>query len=128
MKQNYIDEFVELGRGILHGYSEESFRRKERFHSLGKKVCRALADALGLSKGSYDVRSNKGGTAVAGEVTLHAENLYIQFSDCALRRGFMVRPCKGRKDYCGGVNNWVDYSALFNFKRGVEEIKNLLKI
>src|SRR3546814_7738569 len=41
---------------------------------------RRLADALALDEGSFDIRSNKGGPAVSGEVTLHGEDVWVQLS------------------------------------------------
>lgn len=82
---------------------------KAKFHSNGKTLLRALAKELELPAKSYDVRSNMGGIAVSGEITLHAENIYIQISESFCSRGvdFLVRSCKGRRDYTGGCNNFV---------------------
>lgn len=86
---------------------------KAAFHSEGKAVLRKLAKALGLTPGTYDIRSNMGGIAVSGEVTLHGENLYVQFAQSfGGNNGFMWRTCKGRKDYTGGRNNWSQWEAL----------------
>ena len=52
--------------------------QKRSFHATGRKRLKALATALGLEAGSFDVRSNLGGIAVSGEVTLHGEHLYVQ--------------------------------------------------
>jgi hypothetical protein len=45
-----------------------------------ENALKALADALRLSSGEFDLRSNKGGIAVSGEVTLHGDDLYVQVS------------------------------------------------
>ena len=52
--------------------------RKELFHREGLTLLRSLAKRMGLAKGSFQVRSNKAGDAVYGEVTLHAETFYVQ--------------------------------------------------
>jgi hypothetical protein len=44
---------------------------------------RQLATALRLRAGSFDLRSNKAGIAMSGEVTLHHARVYIQVSQPA---------------------------------------------
>lgn len=87
---------------------------KDAFHREAKKALKALAEKLGLSKSDYDLRSNKGGPAVSGEITLHSESLYVQisggiFSD---KLSVMYRTCKGRKDYSGGTNNFTSVEVM----------------
>jgi hypothetical protein len=53
---------------------------KRRFHHQARCRMLDLADALGLEPDEYDLRSNQGGIAVSGEVTLHADRLYVQAS------------------------------------------------
>lgn len=48
---------------------------KTAFHNEAKRALRALANHLGLAPDSYNLRSNKAGPAVSGEVTLHTETL-----------------------------------------------------
>lgn len=52
--------------------------QKRAFHATGRKRLKALADALGFRPDSFDLRSNQGGIAVSGEVTLHHFALYVQ--------------------------------------------------
>lgn len=88
--------------------------QKRSFHATGLKHLRILAKAIGFAPGSFDIRSNCGGIAVSGEVTLHHENLYVQISQpatCA-NTGILIRTCKGRKDYVGGRNNFASLSML----------------
>ena len=47
--------------------------QKRAFHATGRKRLKSLAAALGFEPGSYDLRSNLGGIAVSGEVTMHHE-------------------------------------------------------
>jgi hypothetical protein len=58
---------------------------------------------------SFDLRSNQGGVAVSGEVTLHADRLYVQASQptTGSDTGILFRSCDGRRDYVGGVNNFA---------------------
>jgi hypothetical protein len=82
---------------------------KVAMHRAAMGMLRELAAALGYAPDAYDVRSNKGGIAVTGEVTLHADNLYVQVCDAwgSNHLAFLVRTCKGRKDYCGGANHYL---------------------
>lgn len=88
--------------------------QKRAFHKEASRVLRALADELGFEKGSFDLRSNQGGIAVSGEITLHHDDVYIQVSQSATGsdKGIMIRTCEGRKDYTGGRNNFLTYAAL----------------
>jgi hypothetical protein len=87
---------------------------KRLFHSRARSQLRRLATALGLSPGSYDLRSNRAGIAVSGEITLHTEHLYVQASQSAMgnANGILFRTCKGRKDYVGGRNNFASLDLL----------------
>jgi hypothetical protein len=90
---------------------------KEAFHKEGKAVLRKVAKALNLDKGEFEVRSNKGGIAVSGEVTLHTDKLYIQVSQSPFSssgREVFYRTCEGRKDYTGGTNQWTSSAELLN--------------
>jgi hypothetical protein len=51
---------------------------KRLFHSHARRRRLALAVALSLGGGQYDLRSNEAGIAV--EITLHADNSYVQIS------------------------------------------------
>ena len=88
--------------------------QKRSFHLQGRKRLKALADALGFESGSYDLRSNRGGVAVSGEVTLHYDRLYVQICQPATGwdRGILIRSCEGRKDYSGGRNHFAPLSWL----------------
>lgn len=88
---------------------------KAAFHKEAKKVLRALADELGLSKDQYDLRSNQGGIAVSGEVTLHTDRMYVQVSQgMGVNMNVMMRTCDGRKDYGGHQNNFCSAQMLEN--------------
>lgn len=80
--------------------------RKAVFHREARRLMQGLAKALGLPGGSFDVRSNQGGIAVSGEVTLHGEQVYVQVSQPCFGPGTEVlfRRCNGRKDYSGEQN------------------------
>ncbi len=88
---------------------------KGSWHQEVKARLDALARHLGLPKGTYEVRSNMGGIAVSGEVTLHGENVYVQVSQLLLggpRLEILYRTCNGRKDYSGGINHFAHISMM----------------
>lgn len=93
----------------VNSYSGAGDQRKNAMHRCGRAFLRQVAKDLGLPKGSYDLRSNLGGMAVSGEVTLHTERLYLQISESPVGGGgvsILARSCRGRNDYVGGQNNW----------------------
>src|SRR3546814_14054234 len=65
--------------------------------------------ALDFAPASFDLRSNQGGIAVSGEITLHHEHVYVQVCQPATGAdsGILIRSCKGRRDYTGGPNNFA---------------------
>ena len=87
---------------------------KRLFHSQERRRLLELAAALSLDAGAYDLRSNQGGIAVSGEVTLHSDRLYVQVSQPATRAdtGILFRSCEGRRDYVGGRNNFASLDLL----------------
>ena len=110
-------ELVHLATNVPLSYNAEN---KARFHKLGKKFLGQVAKALNLPLGTYDIRSNMGGIAVSGEITLHTDTLYVQLSKGSITNRFFYRSCKGRKDYTGGSNQWMDWNQLLNFNETVE--------
>jgi hypothetical protein len=88
--------------------------QKRIFHLTGRKRLKALAAALGFQPGAFDLRSNKGGIAVSGEVTLHHDRLYVQISQSAMGSdsGILIRRCQHRKDYIGGLNHFAPLIEL----------------
>ncbi len=90
-------------------------KQKSAFHREARSRLKVLAEVLGLPDGSYDLRSNKGGIAVSGEVTLHAEHVYIQASQPVAgspATGLLIRACEGRRDFTGGRNHFASLMAL----------------
>lgn len=93
----------------INDYTDEGYRAKRLLHSAGRSFLRRLASDLGLQAGTFDIRSNRAGAAVSGEVTLHADSLYVQISEhCYGGRvglSLLYRTCEGRQDYTGGPNH-----------------------
>ena len=87
---------------------------KQRFHTAARARLRRLATTLGFPSGSFDLRSNPGGIAVSGEITLHHEDVYIQVCQPATGAdsGILIRSCQGRRDYTGGRNHFAPLRVL----------------
>jgi hypothetical protein len=106
MHPNSLSRLAGLPAGI-NAYTAVGTARKAAMHSTGRAFLRILARDLGLAAGTFEIRSNQGGVAVSGEVTLHADHLYVQISEFAYGHGgasVLYRTCNGRKDYTGGPN------------------------
>jgi hypothetical protein len=87
---------------------------KLRWHAQARAKLRALAGALELPQGAFEMRSNHGGIAVSGEATLHGEHVYIQVSQPfgGADTGLLYRRCRGRRDYTGERNHFASLNAL----------------
>jgi len=87
---------------------------KQRFHAAAHARLRQLAKALGFRPESFDLRSNLGGIAVSGEITLHHDDVYIQVCQPATGAdsGILIRTCEGRRDYTGGRNHFAPLRLL----------------
>jgi hypothetical protein len=98
----------------IDAYTDEGQVAKDAFHREGRKFLKALAEELNMAPGTYDLRNNRGGMAVSGEVTLHGERIYVQMSESCVHRGVSIlyRTCKGQKDYTGGHNNFQSVRDL----------------
>ena len=98
----------------INAYSDAGDARKQAFHKHGAAFLKKVALHLNLGKGEFNIRSNQGGIAVSGEVTLHADHLYVQLHESCLKPGIelMYRSCKGQKDCTGGPNNFVQLSQF----------------
>ena len=117
-----IDSFIQIATDKL-AYDDV---KKRKFHRLGKAVMKMIVKELGLSESEYTIRSNTGGVAVSGEVILHTDRVYVQFSQSAfLLDSFMYRACDGRDDFCGAGNHWYKYSKLEDLKDFVNKLKEL---
>ncbi len=103
---------------------------KKMFHSRARRQLKQLAAALGLAPGTYDLRSNQGGIAVSGEVTLHGDHLYVQVCQPATGHdtGIMFRTCQGRTDYYGGRNNFISLDALNRPDALARRIKDVCRV
>lgn len=118
--------------GPFSAFTAAGQKNKAALHTKGRQLLKALATQLGLVEGTYEVRSNKAGPAVSGEVTLHGEKLYVQISEYATGSTglqMMYRSCSGRKDYRGGHNNFVSlnkFAETSQQQQVVERMKALM--
>ncbi len=103
---------------------------KRAFHSHALRQLKLLANALGLALGAYALSSNPGGIAVSGEATLHADHVYVQACQPATGHdtGIMYRTCQGRKDYCGGPNNFASLDLLNRREDLARRIKEVCRL
>ena len=100
---------------------------KRAFHSHARRRLKQVAAALGLSPDKYDLRSNLAGIAVAGEITLHADRIYVQVSQSftGYDSSILFRTCDGREDYVGGANNFASLELLNRPKELARRIKEV---
>jgi hypothetical protein len=110
----------------INGYSDEGQARKDAMHKDGAKFLRQLAKELGLDKLDYSIRSNVAGIAVSGEVTLHADHLYVQMSESfhGNHLHLLYRNCKSRTDYTGGQNHYINMTELASEEAQERFLKN----
>ncbi len=103
--------------------------QKRRFHAEARKRLKALAEELRFPPGSYDQRSNQGGIAVSGEITVHHDQLYVQVCQPATGwdSGILIRTCQGRKDYTGGRNHFAPLSWLDDIPQLAHRCRAVLK-
>lgn len=88
---------------------------KAKFGRLGKQAFKELAEYLGLKE--YDVRYNKGGIAVSGDLTLMGmyepeKGIYISMNKDGFGPGVLYRTISGMKDFTGGSNNYFNESEF----------------
>jgi len=84
---------------------------KSQFKKDSMALLRKVVKILGLSKGTYDIRYNQAGIACSGDAILHSNTFYVLFNLDSFP-WVLVRTCKGRKDYTGGVNRQFMFSDL----------------
>jgi len=124
-----------------NGFDSYNAETKAEFLGIGKLIAAAIAKALKLKKGTYDIRVNPGGPAVSGDVTLHTDvflarldefttqeqSIYVDLGRSSLGGDrFMARSCAGRKDYGGdGPNQWFSIFELDHMKKFAKSLAQL---
>lgn len=115
-------KIADINRMIVTGKTHNG--NKDEFHRLAKRYLKDIAIGMGLNPDQYDIRSNKGGPAVLGEVILHTDNLYVCLGGSVPWGTFYYRTCKGRKDHTGGINVMPKYDILANQEEMIRLFKN----
>lgn len=96
-----------LKNSLVKSLSEDcsyAEQKKLNFHKTAKQFLRQVQKDL---QTTGNIRSNMGGIAVSGEVTLHTDSLYLQFSQYFGTSICLYRTCNGTKDFRGGRNNFL---------------------
>lgn len=135
LRRTCMDQVAEIRRHpVLRNlaYRGVSFDEaaKRVFHIEARSAMRRLAEALELRDGSYDVRSNKGGPAVSGEITLHGEEVWVRLSLGVFGPGNEVafRQVRGRDDHCGDRNRWASVNELLAPDRFAARLRRELRL
>lgn len=81
---------------------------KRSLHGEASHALRQLARALGIDRDGYDLRSNKAGPAVSGEISLHSNTIYVQVSEAFVAgHEILFRRVSGRSDHTGQRNHYA---------------------
>mgnify|MGYP003652586788 CR=1 FL=1 len=93
--------FLEVGMTDWYKSCSYDAAQKSSFHAAAISRLRALAAELRWPSGSFDIRSNRGGIAVSGEITLHHEAFYLQVAQSMIAgdRGILFRSCEASGFY-----------------------------
>lgn len=94
---------------MLYLYST-SAQAKEKVLRDDRAKLRQVAKLLGIPAKKPFLRTNPGGPAVWGEVALHGDWIYIQYSR-SHSQGILIRTCTSTKDYVGGRNFYLPADA-----------------
>lgn len=103
---------------------------KRAFHAEGRRALLRLGDALGLAPGSYAVRSNQAGPGASGDITLHADQIWVQLSVSLTGPDHEIcfRRVRGRDDHIGERNHWASVRDLLDPTRLADRIRRDLKL
>ncbi|OZA00400.1 MAG: hypothetical protein B7X99_04300 [Rhizobiales bacterium 17-65-6] len=135
LRRTCIDQIAEIRRHpVLRtlAYRGVSYDEaaKRTFHAEGRAAMRRLAEALEMDEGSFDIRSNKAGPAISGEITLHGEEIWVQLSLSCMGPDHEVlfRRVRGRDDHCGERNRWASINELLAPDRFAERLRSELRL
>lgn len=86
---------------------------KRSFHTEAARALRDVARSMGIPRDGYDLRSNKAGPAVSGEITLHSDKAYIQISEPFVAgHEILYRSVASRTDYTGRRNHYAAIAEI----------------
>lgn len=103
---------------------------KRVFHAEGRTAMRRLAEALELVDGSFDIRCNKAGPAISGEITLHGDEVWVQLSLSCMGpdHEILFRQVRGRSDHIGDRNRWASINELLAPDRFAARLRRELRL
>lgn len=135
LRRTCMDQIAEIrGYPVLRTLAYRGVRYDEAakrvFHAEARSAMRRFAEALELDEGSYDIRSNKGGPAVSGEITLHGEEVWVRLSLGVFGPDNEVafRQVRGRDDHCGDRNRWASINELLTPDRFATRLRRELQL
>ena len=112
-----IHSLVSQNLGYIHGERESGPNGdKKQFLRKSATFLRSLGNDLGLKE--FKVKTNPGGIAVSGDVTLmgmwgEGNGLYLQiYQPIQPLNSFMFRTIKNMKDYSGGNNQRLPFDLF----------------
>ena len=87
---------------------------KRLFHRHARGSCSSSPRRSASSPATTICARTRAASPSRGEVTLHADRLYVQVSQPATGSdtGILFRSCEGRRDYVGGRNNFASLDLL----------------
>lgn len=119
-----MNKFIALANFVaaneIGNYPDPDIKRD--FHRLSKLVLNSIK--IELDHEHSEIRSNMGGIAVSGEITLHTDRLYVQISEGYMGKQIMYRSCEGTKDFTGGTNRFL---SLEEFARRTSHYIEMMK-
>lgn len=135
LRRTCLDEIADIRRHpalrtlAYRGVSYDE-AAKRVFHAEGRAAMRLLAEALELDDGSFDIRSNKAGPAISGEITLHGDEVWVQLSLSCMGPDHEVlfRHVRDRSDHIGDRNRWASINELLAPDRFAARIRRELRL
>ena len=91
---------------------------KDRWHRLGRRIIRVLAEHMGLDRSEYDMWTDKGNDLVPGATVLHSQTIYVKLEISKFSRGigFVFRKRRGRRDFVGGAAQYMKWESLLDLE------------
>lgn len=114
-----LKEFVLTAQNSSLEYNTDT---KDRWHRLGKRIAKVLAEYMGLKPSEYGIKSDKETIRTSGNITLTTDTLHIQLSisgfDSAI--GFLYRRH-------GEHNQFMKWDELLDLEAAALKIQQRVK-
>lgn len=126
LKLQHFSDFLSK-YGAIDGYKEGG-KVKSTFGKLGKQAFKELAEFLGLKE--YQVKFNKAGDAVSGEVQLYGmytddSGIYIHYNRDFFPAQVLYRTISSLKDFSGGSNHYFNddhFGDPYKIKETIDQL------